>query len=128
MPRVNRPAHGSVPAGCFMHPGRMSDEDGFYLFEQEINMADTQGVVRVHISAEGARTLARKFPEADLVPGAELRGARDYIAAKENEIYELKAELAKAEAFKQNIAGLKAEGFTLAKKRGPQAKPDKVPA
>lgn len=126
MPRVSKPAHGTVPAGCFMHPGRLTDPDGFFLFPQEITMADTQGVVRIHISAEGARTLARQFPEADLVPGRELREAKEKAAwhAQENE--ELKAKLAEAEAFKQNLAGLRAEGYTLTKKKGPQVKPEEV--
>lgn len=128
MPRVNKPAHGSIPAGCFMHPGRMTDPDGFYLFEQEIRMADTQGVVRVHISAEGVRSLARKFPETDLVPGQELRDAKQKLALVHQELDEAKAKLAEAEAFKQNLAGLRAEGFTLTKKKGPRAKPEEVAA
>lgn len=126
MPRVTRPAPGSVPAGCFMHPGRMSDPDGFYLFEQEVNMADTQGVVRIHISAEGVRSLARKFPEADLVPGRDARVLQAEFDAALAEIAELKDKLAKAEAFKQNIAGVEAHGFRLAKKKGPQVKPEEV--
>jgi len=111
-----------------MHPGRMTDPDGFYLFEQEIRMADTQGVVRIHLSAEGARSLARKFPEADLVPGAELRQRTLDLAEAQAEVEELRAQLAEAEAFKQNLAGLRAEGFTLTKKKGPQAKPEAVEA
>jgi hypothetical protein len=106
----------------------MSDPDGFYLFEQEINMADTQGVVRVHISAEGARSLARKFPEADLVPGAELRQRTLDLAEAQAEAEELREKLAEAEAFKQNLAGLRAEGFQLTKKKGPQVKAEEVAA
>lgn len=126
MPRVNRPSPGSIPAGCFMHPGRMSDPDGFYLFEHEVNMADTQGVVRIHISAEGARTLARKFPEADLVPGRDARMLQVELDAAQEKIKELEAQVAELEAFKQNLAGLSAHGFDLRKKKGPQVKAEEV--
>lgn len=126
MPLVSKPAHGSIPAGCFMHPNRLSDPDGFFLFPQEINMSDTQGVVRVHISAEGVRTLARKFPAADLVPGQELRDAKEKAAWHAQEAEELRAKLAELEAFKQNTAGLAAHGFDLRKKKGPQVKPEEV--
>jgi hypothetical protein len=107
-----------------MIPGRRSDEDGFYMFETQFD--GLQGIITPHISAEGLRRLAQKFPEARLVPKESLEQANLELISTEVENQELREQLAELQAFKQNLAGVEAEGFRVAKKKGPQVKPEAV--
>lgn len=126
MPFIEKPAAHMVPGDCLVHPGRRRDEDGFFLLPTQLD--SPLGVYSLTISATGLRRLAQQFPQAGLVPKAELDDARAFAQRQDEELDRLRRVEAEYEAFKQNLAGLEAEGFRVAKKRGPQVKPEEVHA
>lgn len=119
MPRVSRPLYGSVPGDCIVIPGRRSDDGGYYQFETTYD--GLQGIITPYISATGIRRLAQKWPEAGLVPSEDLDRLTEAYAALELENAVLRAELDHLVAFRENLAGVAADGFRVQKRMGPKS-------
>jgi hypothetical protein len=118
LPRFSNPGH------CIMFAGRRRDDRGFYLFDNVLD--GPGGDLHVGISAEGLRTIAeREGKRLGIVKAEQLEQAREDADALRAEVLQLRTQVEELQKFKDQTAGLVAEGFVVRKKLGrPTTKDD----
>ena len=107
----------SVPGSCIMFPGRTKDDRGFFLFDTTLDGAN--GDIRVGISGEGLRTIAKRHGERfGIIEREKYDNAVNVALELKNRVLELEEQVAELEGFKERIAGLAADGFKVNRKQG----------
>jgi hypothetical protein len=123
---VRKPA--AYSQGDSIIPGRVADDVGFIDTGNELD--GVRGPIRVYLSVAGLRQIAQKFPQVCLTDAAASRETietlQGLLAEAHSDLEQAVLRADRAEAQLSAIAGLKRDGFSVSKIKGPRPQKETV--